>query len=336
MSASRVFSSPATAMATRQFAIAALCAASSAASVHADFFVINGDNVARYNDSGSLINGAFVTSVQPTGLAVGADYSLYVGTATDFSLGTSIRRYDLGTGAALGAFTSLTADSSLSNPQAMAFGSDGRLYVAEAGGGSILAYGPSGGVHAQSYSDFSVANAPWGLVFDAAKTTAYIADRGGFYLGKLDTGTGTLSTVNSTLGSFTTLNDVALDGSGFAYGVSGGGIFKINLSDGSNSKIVDSVAANFSFDEAHITSGPGGLLYVTGIDGTDNHSAVQTFQTDGTPGGRFIDLGFATGPGPMTIVYTTVPEPAAWGAWTASALASLAIARRRSNASRSR
>jgi sugar lactone lactonase YvrE len=332
MSVIRFVSFPVGSAPIRKIAVAALCATGLASSVRADFFVIDGDNVGRYSDAGATINSAFVVNTSPTGLAVGPDNSsLYVGTATSLD-GGQITKYNLATGASLGVFTSHVQDDPLNNPQGMAFGSDGRLYVTEAGGGSILAYGPAGGAHAQSYTDFSVANSPWGLAFDASGTTAYIADRNGFYLGKLDTGTGSLTTVNTTLGLFTTLTDVTLDGTGFAYGINPDGIFKIDLSNGDNhTRIVDPVASNFAFGESHITYGPGGLLYVTGIDGADNHGVVQTYQTDGTPVSRFIDLGFANSSGPMTIVYTPVPEPATWGMGTALGLAGLALVRRRFN-----
>ncbi|HVY68475.1 MAG TPA: hypothetical protein VHH73_01010, partial [Verrucomicrobiae bacterium] len=184
------------------------------------------------------------------------------------------------------------------------------------------------GNHLQSYSSADL-NAPYGMTFDAAGTTAYIADSNQGNLVTLNGGS--LSILNSSVSQFGNARDVALDASGNAYvlnifaGPDGRGIYKVNISDGSHQFITDLEHSTFS--PSNMTYGPGGLLYVTGIDNSEY--VVRTFHTDGSAGSTTFDLGVATSIGPSTIIYTPVPEPATCATLTGLALGAFAFIRRR-------
>src|SRR5207253_1000711 len=93
-----------------------------------------------------FIPGASGGLVRPLALVFGPDGNLYVGdVGTVARGGTAIRRYDGHTGAAMDVFVATGAGgaSQPGDPQFLAFGPDGNLYVASAennGNGSVLRY----------------------------------------------------------------------------------------------------------------------------------------------------------------------------------------------------
>jgi PEP-CTERM motif len=269
----------------------------------ADFYVSNGDVVARIDNSGSVINGSFISVNGATGLAFGLNGNLYVA-SPEFSTdnGAGIGAFNPTTGAPLGTFVDHVSDNQLNNPQGIAF-RNGNLYAADGTAGSIFVYDQSGN-HINTLSDPALGT-PYGLTFGPSGTL-YIADVG---QGNVLSYNGTSFTqVNSQSGALTIPRDVAvgLDGNLYVLDASSaGGIFKLSLSNGSAQKIVD--YSTSSFFASNLTVGSDGSLYVTGQD--DGENEVLRYGTDGSGGNVFADLGFG-GTGPSYIV-ESVPEPSA-------------------------
>ena len=274
----------------------------------AQVYVVNGDNIGEYNTlTGQAINADFISSAGLTGMAFQPDGDLYVASPTLPSAfySAGITRYNASSGAALGDFATHLTDPALNNPAGIAFAPDGKLFVADVTAGSIFSY-DSAGNHVGTFSAPPIGT-PAGLAFDSSGTL-YVADEGQGNV--LRYSGGPFNIVNNVPGRFNAAHDVAVGGgSVFVLDVEAAtsGVYKVSLADGSFQKIID--YSTSPFYAADMTLGPDGNLYVSGVDSDTGDGEVLRYETDGSGGSTFIDLGINANPG--TILFAPVPEPSA-------------------------
>jgi sugar lactone lactonase YvrE len=278
----------------------------SGAAARADLFVsdFNNDVVDHYNSTGSLVN--FSSIIQPMGVALGPDGNLYAATDADdgFGNGASIVEFNPNTGARIGTFTSHVADNSLNVPGGIAFDSSGNLYVADLQS-KILVYGSSGGAHASLLTDVNL-NAPASLAFDSSGVL-YAADENNGSIVKYNAG---VFSVLTTPGNPINVPDdvvVGTDGNLYVLDISGtsGGIYRVNRSTGAAVEIVNYATSPFFANNLAI--GPGGDLFVSGIDGNSGDGEILDYGLNGSGGGVYLDLG--SGTDPTYMAFSAVPEP---------------------------
>lgn len=291
-----------TATTTSILALASFC---TLATARADGLLVsfyNSGTVGLYDgQTGSLLNANFASVQDPTGMTIGPDQNLYVGSDSLASgNGSGIVRFGINgtTSTPQGTFVDHVSDNALSNPQGLAF-HNGNLYAADITAGNIFVYN-SAGSHVSTLSDPIFG--PMGLAFSPSGTL-YVANQGNI----LSYNGGSFSQVNNGSVLFTAAKSVAVGGNGNLYvlDISGPttGIYSVNPSDSSTQKIVDYSTSYFYASDLIV--GPDGKLYVSGQDASSGEGEILTYNTDGSGGNVFADTGFGTDPGPMIII----PEP---------------------------
>jgi sugar lactone lactonase YvrE len=308
------------------FSIFIFC--SSAFWTKADIFVsdFNNDVVDNYNSLGALVSASSI--IQPNGVAIGPDGNLYVATATDDGLGdgASIVSFNPVTGARIGTFTSHVSDNDLNNPDGIAFGPDGNLYVGDLQS-KILVYNSSGGANINELPNADL-NAPSGLTFDLL---------GNLFVADINNGTilkyngSSFSQVNNDLFSAPRDVGVGLNGSLYVLDISGstGGIYQLNPADGTSHQIVNyGTGSPIDFTENDLVVGPDGNLYVSGVDGDTGDGEILHYGTDGSGGGVYLNLGSNTDP---TSMFFSVPEPSAFALMSMAGIAAIIFGIRRKN-----
>ena len=88
------------------------------------------------------------------------------------------------------------------------------------------------------------------------------------------------------------------------HGVSGG-IYRLNPRTGFTSRIVDYSTSPFIAND--LVVGPGGDIFVSGVDGNKGDGEILSYDTSGAGGGVYLDLGAGANPGYMA--FSPVPEP---------------------------
>jgi len=315
----------------RHFLVIISALTASAAVLRADsFFVSNFNGVAQYSaTSGALMNelalplnegNGFGGFIDPTGMAIGADGSLYVAdaNAANPNLGI-VYKFNSITGVYEGVFTS---DSSLSGPVGIAFGKNGDLYVANynylnPNAPYFSVYNSSGAL----VNEFGAGPANPQIISPPTGGMAF-GPNGDLYFPDGDNGVDQYTAAGTFVQSFGWPSPVA-NPSGIAIDSAG----NIYVTDLSNNIVVEfdsagNYVATFNpgagWDQpTDLVFGPGGNLFITDDSGISeyNFSTLGAFEpwpgSDGTTSsGEFI-------------VYSSVPEP---GTLASFALAGLGLA----------
>jgi glucose/arabinose dehydrogenase len=288
----------------------------------ADLYVVDSDTVGRFSSStGTVIqtNGqnTFTTLVGATGVTVGPDAKVYVGTSNpgfDPNLAV-VNRYNATSGLQdPGAFVTYANDASqLSNPQGMAFGPGGNLYVADLGdNGPVKAFSPTGG-YLTSYATTG-GNAQAVAFNPATPGDLYVATGSTIERINLATHDDTVI-VQGSSDTFSNGADLAFgpDGKLYVLDVSSGGpqILSYNP-DGTG----QTVFTNFSsptfapaiFQPTNMAFGPDGHLYVSGESlnsPTAQQGEVLRLTADGSSSTEFV-TNLNT---PGFLAFNDVPEP---------------------------
>ncbi|HEX3800479.1 MAG TPA: hypothetical protein VH413_17430 [Verrucomicrobiae bacterium] len=262
------------------------------------------DTVSLYSSiTGGLLNATFASVSSPTGLTVGPDQTLYVGSDSLSAIqGAGIADMTInGTSAGpINTFVDHATDNNLNNPRGLAVvGST--LYAADLTSGNVLAY-DSPGTPGTAIPNGSIGIAS-GL--SASGGNLYIADINNGNVLRYD-GVN-VTQVNTVDNVFISAQDVAVGHDGNLYVLNPSqGIYQLNLATGTATKIVD-YSTSF-FEATALTVGPDGKLYVAGQD-ADAEGGVFQYNTDGTGGGIFADTGLETMPD--AVAFGT-PEPSTW------------------------
>jgi len=116
--------------------------------------------VLEYNTDTRAFRGIFASGgglTEPSGLALGPDGNLYVG-----SLDNTVKRYNGATGAFIDTFASA---GGLRFPGGITFGPDGNLYVTSGFSASVLRYDGKTGAFLDAFATGGGLSLPTGLVF---------------------------------------------------------------------------------------------------------------------------------------------------------------------------
>jgi sugar lactone lactonase YvrE len=293
----------------------------------ADLFVVdhpsNADFVRQYDSTtGMSINPTLVNLPFATGVTIGPDGLLYVGTSDP----GEVFRYNAGTGVQFGSGPFVVYNGmpptpdprDVINPQGMKFGPDGNLYIADEGGNqNIHIYSPTGmslGALTPP-GDFS---SPTAIAFSPAGN---LYATGGSGVAEYSfTSHVFADVVQAATGGPTNPVDLSFGADGKLYVLDYGtdSVFRYNA-DGTGQSTF--ITFDNEFSPANMAFGPDGDLYVSGTDFITAQGEVLQFAPDGTFDQLFIsDLS-----NPGFLAFTPVPEPAAGIAL----LAPLLLARRR-------
>lgn len=263
--------------------------------------------------------GADISLLSPTGLAIGLNGNLYVAnTNPGFNNSGSVFQYDPVTHAQVGGavvtFNGQNDGHDVIIPQGMRIAPNGNLYIADAGGDqNVHIYNPAGASLGTLSSNQLLA--PQDVAFDAGGNL--YAPSGNADVLRSTAGVGPLTEfVQQQAGGLINPVSLSFAPSGELYVLDIGGNFaairrydSTGASDGTNvgDATVISFSGNlFSFVPNDILFGPDGKLYVSGQDTFLNPAGeILRFLPDGTFDGVFISG--LTNPTYMTFV----PEPAA-------------------------
>ncbi|MDB5290449.1 MAG: repeat containing protein [Phycisphaerales bacterium] len=301
------------------FGLAALMVAPSLS--RADLFVVDSDTVGRFSSStGAVIqtNGqnAFTTLVGATGVTVGPDARVYVGTSNpgfDPNLAV-VNRYNATTGQRVGgAFITYANDpSQLSNAQGMSFGPDGNLYIADIGDdGSVKAFNANGG-YLTSYLTTG-GNAQAVAFNPSASGDVYVATGGTIERINLTTHADSVI-VQGSSATFSDAADLAFGPDGKLYVLDPGAtprIFRYNADGTGQTVFADFSSPTFSpaiFQPTDMAFGPDGHLYVSGESlnaPTSQQGEVLRLTADGSSSTEFVTNLYTPG----FLAFSDVPEP---------------------------
>jgi sugar lactone lactonase YvrE len=295
----------------RTLGTVALLALLLALPARADLLITDGDNVQRFNSqTGALINATFVSLPSATGLAMGQDGNLYVGTSNP----GEVFRYNASTGAPIDKNPDQSAKPfvfyegtpptpdphDVSNPAGMKFGPDGRLYIADVTNSNVHIYtstgNSAGSITGNNFSQ------PVDVAFDSAGNL-YAANGNG--VGRSVAGAPFQTFVQGQTGSINV--PVALlfapDTNLYVLDEQSSQIFRFKADGSANGTF----SLPNTFDPAYMALGPDGKLYIDGLDFNTGSGEVLRYLTTGAADGTFISGGL-TSPTYMTF---DVPEPAA-------------------------
>lgn len=301
--------------------------------VKADFLLVSNNSlnsVLRYDAATGAFIDQFVPGnnsfpgagglVSPTGLAIGPDGNLYVGSGISASgpaHPAGVLRYNGTTGAFIDVFATLPRiNGAEGSPKGMLFGPDGNLYVS--GGGRVDRFNGQTGAFIDVFTNGGdpqgiegITFGPNGNLFVSSKNTGSVKEFDG------QTGQFVRDFVTPLESANTQPYGLAFGPDGNLYASSSGGNPPVGVRryDGGNGDFIDNFAAD---SELVIPWGlvfaPDGDLYVARYDG-----AGKVKQFDGTSG-EFINDFVPTGPahdpnwlvGPTYLIFvsaTPVPEP---------------------------
>lgn len=284
----------------------------------ADLFVADGDIVRRFDAStGAVIqtNGQnpFTSLFTATGVAVGPDALVYAATSNpglDPNLAV-VNRYNASNGQKIGnGFVPFTNGPSQVNVAAgLAFGPDGSLYIADAGGNGAVMVFDAAGAFATSYTPQG--GNPQAVAFDPLLPgNMYVATGSTIESFNLITHANAI-VVQGMTGTFSAGMDLAFSSDGKLFVLdasssSGPQILRYNA-DGTGQAVYSSFASTL-FQPTNLAFGPDGLLYVSGIDLnalSAQQGEILRLSADGSSSSVFVS-NLDT---PGFLSFSAVPEP---------------------------
>jgi DNA-binding beta-propeller fold protein YncE len=284
--------------------------AASRASAATDLLVSDQDHVARFDGTtGALVNANFISLLDCTGVTIGPDGNVYVGTDNP----SEIFRYNPTTGAQIGsAFVPFLPPGSTNPdnviiPEGMHFAANGKLYVADEGGNqNVHIYNADGTSNSTLNGDATLPLlAPTSVAFDS-NGNVYVANQNGGNVIKFDTTANTFSQFVPVLDHGLTIpTDLIFGPDHKLYIVDDDSavakVLRYN-SDGSFDTVFVDYGKTF-FTPWGIAFGPDGEAYISGTDAIAGGEVLR-YKTNGT-----FDGIFASGLNNPTFI-AFVPEPA--------------------------
>jgi sugar lactone lactonase YvrE len=254
----------------------------------ADLYVVdhpsNADDVRQYNTTtGAVIDSTLVNLPFATGLTLGPDGLLYVGTSDP----GEVFRYNAASGAQGGTGPFVVYNGmpptpdprDVINPQGMRFGSDGNLYIADEGGNqNIHVYSPTG-ISLTVLTPPGDFSSPTAVAFSPAGNLYAVSGSG---VAEYNFTSQTFSDiVQAATGGPTNPIDLGFgaDGKLYLLDFGTGSIFRYN-SDGTGQSTF--ITLNNTFTPAGMAFGPDGSLYVSGIDLNSGQGEVLQYAANGT------------------------------------------------------
>jgi outer membrane protein assembly factor BamB len=275
------------------------------------------DAVRRFNgQTGAAVNLGFIPLLGVTGVTVGPDSNVYVGTDNP----GEVFRYNPGTGAQIGSgpFVDFLPPGSpnpdnVTIPQGMHFGPDGKLYIADEGGNqNIHIYNADGTSNRtlDNHNDLTLPLlAPTSVAFDSSGKL-YVANQNGANILRYNSATDSFSEFVPVLsGGLTIPTDLTFGADQKLYVVDGQTsdpkILRYNSNGTFDQLLID--FGQTTFQPWGLVFGPDGKLYVSGTDlaaPSPDPGRVLRYLSDGTPDGTFVSSGLAS-----PTFLTFVPEP---------------------------
>lgn len=294
----------------------------------------DGDHVGNYNFATTSAQGSFISQIDATGVAVGSDHNVYVGTSSSaptLGAGAGVVAFNGSTGTQVGSgafvpFTGTPANN-VNGPEGMRFDALGNLYIADVTNSEVHVYDSTGNSLGTITGDNL--SQPYDVAFDG---------NGNLYVsGAL--GIGVSIGATQPFVDFVSAGTAAGVGMNSPVGMAFGPDGKLYVADSQSDKIFR-FNANGTFSDvfADLDSATGGIfvpayltfdsansLYVSGTDISGPGGEIIGFQ-NGTYGGVLVS-GLVN---PRSLA-VAVPEPTVW-VLPASVAVAVLMARRRCRA----
>ncbi len=277
-------------------------------------FYTDGDHVGLYNFSTTSVNGAFISQVDATGVALDANWNVYVGTSSSaptFGAGAGVMAFNHSSGAPIGTgafvpYTEIPANN-VNGPQGMRFGPSGNLYIADTTNSDVHVYNSSG-TSLGSLTGVTLSQ-PIDVAFDTG---------GNLYVTSA-LGVGVSAGATQPFMDFVSAGDATAIGMFAPSGLAWGPDNKLYVADTEADKIFrfntdgtfDTTFANLDtlvggiFQPYYLAITADGQLYVSGLNISVGDGEILGFQ-NGVYGGPLV-VGLNN---PRSLA--VVPEPATW------------------------